>query len=693
MTKRLIITSFILLAFSVVFVLFITPFLNNSIKNKQYNHIQTEKITLDQFDQESDRLEEFLKTFKDNPSILKNLQIRNSDTLGLTTLLFTQSIKNNIDSLTITDGRGVVLARTSSQTISGDYLFDTTQYGKLLSEGKEVKIIGYELEGAKLSILVGLPIINNDKIVIGSIVATREINKNFLQEKILPLLNKDLHIAVYDQENGIETSTYSDSEQTIIENTLVEIVKNLSAKNTSLGTILLKEETPNLYNFAFSKLKYQSFRGGLIFFVNEIKSIQIYNILALVIFFLLLFITSLVYILTGWYLKLKTKEILSILSLILSITIIIYVLNIFFDHSKNIKPLNDNVYSIYNSTIHLNPASGLFDKNFGQSIDIVVKSGGEPINVAKAEIVYDPKKIRIEDIMITDTFCEPGFIIERMIDNENGLVKLSCGTRIPFQGNQTTLATLVMQPLEEGNIQLEFTDKTAIYAHDGLGTDVLRQKNSANYQIIDSELTDKLLLFSRSHPNSSKWYNEPDAIFSWRGPQYKEYRYILSEEILDKLPDNATVTNKNEAIVNLPRDGEYYFYLQSVGSDKSIYTLKIKNDQSAPLAPEVRVSESEVEAGQLIRMEFDSQDEISGIEKPYHYVSFNKGTFFPVQSPLFTSLPETGQQVITIRVFDNAGNYNETSKIINVKNSIKNSTSVILSNFYTHQVDKLFGLD
>jgi hypothetical protein len=86
-------------------------------------------------------------------------------------------------------------------------------------------------------------------------------------------------------------------------------------------------------------------------------------------------------------------------------------------------------------------------------------------------------------------------------------------------------------------------------------------------------------------------------------------------------------------------------------------------DMTPPDAPKILTSETDVPAGQVVRVEFSSKDGLSGLQKNF-YVKFNGGLFLPVSSPLIIAYPK-GHHTIIVRAFDIAGNYSDGSIPIN----------------------------
>ncbi len=658
-------------------------YFHGSIQNlifgqSEFKYVEAESEMLLRIDAESEHLLETMRLLREEQSFVKDFL--SEDLSEISATLFAKSRSENIDTLAVTNKEGVILVRAAARNRVGDYIFDTTKYGKRLSENKEIVILGYEYEGAKLSLIAGVPITDQSKNLVGSLVATREVNDIFLQEELLTLINRDgAEFVVYDQTKGVVASTFAEKERGLIKDAFSGTVKNIEPLTTELPSISYKNQVYNLNNLSFEKLRYQSNIGGLLLLTPQREE----AFLTIGFYELVLFSVSLLllYFITNWWRLVTLREFFWLAVITLVVALLISTIRIFYYAEEVPTKIDGTTYPIYNSTMHLRPSSGLFDKNFDQRIDAVIVGSGEPINAAQVEISFNPEELRVEDIEILDSFCEPGFVMDRTIDNENGLAVVGCGTRVPFQGNEITLATFVVQPLVEGNVQVSFTDKTAVYAHDGLGTDVLRKTESASYQIVDSGVSDKILLFSRTHPNSTRWYNESNIVMSWRGPSASQYKYILSDTILKEMPANSFITNKKEIVIPAPEDGVSYFHLQPLGESEEIYYFKINSDQSVPSIPSVRLSNEVVKVGDLIRMEFEAQDQTSGIEEPYYYVSFNGNTFFPVISPFYTSLPSVGEHAIVIRAFDNAGNYSDHKTIVEASSAFANPALLILSQF------------
>lgn len=111
--------------------------------------------------------------------------------------------------------------------------------------------------------------------------------------------------------------------------------------------------------------------------------------------------------------------------------------------------------------------------------DILITNDATPLNVMEAEVIFDPSLFAVTQFSFSDSLCEERFVIDNVIDNVTGRVHVSCGTITPFTGNATVFGTVTVVPLQPGVSNLTFGDKTHVYIHDGLGTEIARDTYGA----------------------------------------------------------------------------------------------------------------------------------------------------------------------------------------------------------------------
>ncbi len=148
------------------------------------------------------------------------------------------------------------------------------------------------------------------------------------------------------------------------------------------------------------------------------------------------------------------------------------------------------------------------------------------------------------------------------------------------------------------------------------------------------------------------------------------YRYAINQ-LPNFIPDqNSNFTTENSIQLKVDKDGVYYFHLlpSIPGKDSAVPShFKIMIDSTAPKPAIIQASEYKVKRGELVRFDFRSSDELSGLQQGF-YVKFKKhAQFLPVKPPLYVPFLDKGEYIITIRAFDKANNFSDSSIKIKVE--------------------------
>ena len=324
-------------------------------------------------------------------------------------------------------------------------------------------------------------------------------------------------------------------------------------------------------------------------------------------------------------------------------------------------------YLLYNSTIALSPDSGIFDTEAQQHIAVRINTGAEFINAVDARIHYDPTRVQILDISTTNSFCNKSLILTKTIDATTGTADISCLVTNPgFSGSDGTVADILIKPLQEGAFTLSFDPETQVLANDGLGTNVLRLATSGQYTITDPSDNDTQL-FSITHPNSTRWYNTPTARFNWTPTENAQYNYTLDTNPLEPTVFTNTTTASTITLDTIS-DGIHYFHLQPIkdGKKQKTLTYKISIDTTPPEKPQITVSDATLSIGDVARVVFTSSDALSGLQKIF-YAKIGTSLFLPTKPPLSIPALSHGTIPVTIRVFDQAGNFSDATTTITVR--------------------------
>ncbi len=90
-------------------------------------------------------------------------------------------------------------------------------------------------------------------------------------------------------------------------------------------------------------------------------------------------------------------------------------------------------------------------------------------------------------------------------------------------------------------------------------------------------------------------------------------------------------------------------------------------DATPPLPTLIRASHTRIWTGEVVRFEFEGKDEMSGLQSNYYVKIAESKLFLPVGPQLYTPFLEAGTHIVTVRTFDNAGNFEDNSIEIDVQ--------------------------
>lgn len=600
--------------------------------------------------------------------------LRERDIKALASQVVEESRKRDLGGLLIADGNGTVLSRAKAVSQRGDFIFHTTAWGRVLAARDEVASVE---RGAAwpLTIMGAVPMIRDGNLF-GAMVAVYIPDDEFAKQFRDRYLSSDSQI-VFIPKTGVVGSSFHDTDLTQLFSIYFSPGSEFLETEGATKKISLGDNAYLIKNIILKGV--EDSPGNLLVLIKPLGANATAVLLTFAIALFLAGLAGMIHI----YVSSKRRHIHSILTLatgfVIAFILIFTTTSLFL--RRGIISLDKPAHLIYNSTLALDPENITLSPSFEQSVAIKVRTGGEAINAAQVVLHYDPKKVRVIDIITTKSLCDQNFFLERNIDNEKGEIRIVCGLPTPgFFGPEGMVAELLIQPVAAGVFSLRFDEEeTKVLANDGLGTDVLRQFTDGSYLVAQSfektgllarRAIPEILIFSPTHPNQERWYNKKAIEFAWQfvyDPHDAVYRYLLDANA-ETIPYNGTQTEESNARVSVEKDGIYWLHIlaQTKDGKQVVAHYKLKIDATPPEAPTIRTSAENVKKGEIVRFEFSSNDELSGLQRTI-YIKFDEGIFFPVGPQLYTAFPEKGAQSIRIRAFDNAGNINESVKTISVK--------------------------
>jgi hypothetical protein len=587
----------------------------------------------------------------------------NKDRNSLLEILKNEKDKRSIGLMGLADSEGVIIGRTLTVGKYGDNVFLTAPAGRVVAQGKSVQSIELSSFNNQIFMTTARPVMQ-DTTMIGALFANYLLDDTYTATFKNKYVSAGTEIVFYTKTYGVYGNSFTDPTTRKLVDSYFNTGSSWIKDGDSGKTIDFGDSRSYIVeNVVFPGLE-QSPGGALIFIPRKDISNFANTITAFFTFLVFLLLALRHHIHTpseerGW----RYYLIVSIFALI------VFVLTFFILRTQNSGRLRlERIpYVLYNSTIHFQPESGIYNIGTEQHFSVVVDTGDEPINVVQIALKFDPDAVEMTSLNASTSTCS--YIAENAINQEAGTASLVCGILNSKEGQQSiSIADVTLVPRRIGTANLSFdTQETKILANDGLGTNVLRTSQDGSYRFDNFSTSTGIsfVVFSPTHPNESRWYNQKVAHFIWMGKTDAVYHYTLDTSP-DTVPTNDHTLKGSSADITIPGDGIYYFHLQLV-SGGPVAHYRIKSDMTPPTILAMNSSQSTIVEGDVVRFSFDAQDTVSGIQHNY-YIDLGNHLFLPIGQQLFVPFLEAGNQKVTLRVYDSAGNYSEKSQIVHVEN-------------------------
>lgn len=612
---------------------------------------------------------------KEGDELAKNDTIKEyviaRDTEKLVDFLKKEIIKRKIGLAGVTDSNGVVISRTKSVGVVGDNVFLVNAVGRIVALGGSAESVEdpFGFDPQQILLNTGRPIMR-DNSMIGALFANYLADDSYAVRFRDAYLPRGVEVVFYNKEGGVYGNSFSDPD-----------TRKLISSYFNSGSRWIQDgnsgETLSFANGDFYLVEdiifpgLEKSPGGALLFIPRKDFSGAANLLTM-----LIILSTFIFV-TLRHRPYSRREVQGwiyyIFFALASVLIAALSLSAFHLEKIGYLRLERIPYPLYNSTLRFQPESGIYDKDFEQRYSIVVDTGDESINAVQIGLIFDPEAVEMRLIDASGSACS--YVVENIIDNHAGKGKLSCVIlNSTEERDSLKIADVVLTPRRQGTFTLSFDDKeTRVLANDGLGTDVLRVSQSGSYSVADfdqassstSTTAASLVVFSPTHPNQSRWYNEKNVHFVWRSKPGAVYKYAFDSSP-DTVPSDAYTTQDPSVVVPILGDGIYYFHLQEASGGPVVH-YRVQADRTPPSITSIKLSSDIVLKGDVLRASFDGEDVGSGIQNNY-YIDLGNHLFLPVGSQLFIPFLEAGDSEMILRVYDKAGNYSEKKQTIHVEN-------------------------
>lgn len=339
-------------------------------------------------------------------------------------------------------------------------------------------------------------------------------------------------------------------------------------------------------------------------------------------------------------------------------SIVIFVLLLF--------PSITNAASLYfspslgNYTVGSNFNIGVYVSDTNKSVNAV---SGKIIVPSEFEFVSISKNESIVDFWVQEPSYDGTYL------NFEGII-LNPG----FLGSAGKIISVNFKAKSIGNVNLSFTS-SSVLANDGFGTNILEKLENGNYvlnPIISDSTADisttpiagtpyATSIVSSSHSDSSKWYQEDTAHFSWDVPDGTISTRLSLNKKSNAVPSVVYTEYINNKTISDLTDGVWYFHVQLKNNFGwgSISHYKIQVDTTPPESFNLKFVENKKDLQPSVL--FSTKDVTSGIDYYQINIDNNDPIFYEKASTednLFViPLQNPGNHLVAIKAYDKAGNH------------------------------------
>jgi len=309
------------------------------------------------------------------------------------------------------------------------------------------------------------------------------------------------------------------------------------------------------------------------------------------------------------------------------------------------------------------------------SVRILVNTDGKVINNADAILRFPNDLLDVMSISKTSSIFSL-WVEEPKFSNYEGSISFNGGVPNPgFFGQNGEIVSIVFKAKKQGNASIVFSD-SAVRQNDGLGTDVLTVRQSANIEIglypqdevpvinvNSNSVPTKPVVVSSTHPEQDSWYSNPTVSLSWNVPS----GVTSIQTLLNKSPTaTPTVAYDNSVSRRTFTDldeGVSYFhirYVNNIGLGQ-ITHYKVQIDSTPPEKFSLNIKTQE----NINVVTLNARDSLSGIDyysilidgEPAIKVKkdslINDQYILPVHNP--------GDHKLKVIAYDKAGNYTDAN--------------------------------
>lgn len=547
------------------------------------------------------------------------------------------------------DKNGVALSRGSTVGVRGDIPFLSMAWGRAAARNSVVVSIEHGTTWP-LVMIASAPLVH-DGAVQGAVAVAEFLNDPYVRTMAQAALPSGAQIVAYTPDTGMIATTFTNARTRQLITPFFSSGSDWVQNRVATALIRVGSQTYVATNIVFPGL--EDSPGGLVVLLPFHQFIRSLWLATTVVVIAVVFMIALMMSLPRPWRRRRLW-----VALVSGGTFIVSVFLSTYFPSRNTIVVGPPAYRIYNSVLTIDPKTQVYDLAYDQQTAVRVHSGGEAVNAIQATIDFDPTAVDVKNISMTGSVCSPDLIITKAVDPA-GRITIACGVKPPgFSSDDGLVANILFRPRRPGLFTFHFAADTSVLANDGLGTDVLRNAIDGAYAAVNAadDNADPVVT-SPTHPDPDQWYRATKVRFVWSTPGPVRYAFDQSPTLQSS---SLQRPNGRSVSVQATGSGTYYFHLASDARNAPSVTMPVRIDTQPPTSLTLRTSSATVRAGDILRVKLGATDAVSGLQRTY-YLRVDRDVFLPVGMKIDMVFDRPGKHTLTMRVFDNAGNFADMS--------------------------------
>ncbi len=328
------------------------------------------------------------------------------------------------------------------------------------------------------------------------------------------------------------------------------------------------------------------------------------------------------------------------------------------------------VSSVEAATLRLSPETGVYTVGNTFTANVLINTGGKPINAADAELSFNPKELTVVSVGKGGSIFNL-WTLEPKFSNSAGTISFGGGSPSGYTGSGGVIMSVTFRSVAAGTPKVNFRSGS-ILAADGMGTNVLTSMNGGTYTIgakteapapeyiAPANTPDAPRVVSSTHPKESAWYKEKTARLSWEVPSDVTAVRTLLDTSESTVPTKVYDTPIRDRELTDLSEGTSYFHIQFKNEDGwgRVKHFALNVDSEAPDSFIIKEKEGDDITNPNKTLLFEIKDTSPiltyGIQIDGGEISEFKDTD---QTKTYTlpSLPP-GHHTIVVEAYDSAGN-------------------------------------